>query len=1584
MCCLIFNGAPSVTRAGPEGAEVVHGQVSFQQSGLNTTIHASDKSIINYRSFDIARPEVVQFMQPSSSASVLNRILSANPTSIDGTLLANGRVFFVNPAGVIIGSGARINVNQLVASGLNISNDSFINGQYEFVGGGGTVANYGDISAQSVYLVGKQVTNVGNINCPDGYVVMAAGDRVFLGQPGSSVIVEIGSLEPPDQADAQPSAEMDTSAPYRRITNDGTVKAAGGTIILAAAGDAFSRPIMTNIGSLSTSNANGDAGNIGLQAGNGQIDNAGAITAISDSGVGGTVTANAGEVVNTGTIDASGTQGGTVALDATERLGQFGTIDADGIESDGGDINLRANEVVVLGEDSLTTANAGANGDGGEVIAYSPEITLFRNGGRIEAKGGSVSGNGGFLEVSGKEYVEVFGEIDLTATNGANGKVLIDPLDLWIVNGDTANGDVSQDPPGTWKPINTTSVSQLDIDVLEGYLGSADVTLSTLDTPDVDGQFGDIIFDADRYLESGDPTGYALTVEAARHIEFTAGDGIKFQGDSEVKLYAGGHITSVDMGTDTISTLRGDIIIEAGSDGSGVGIDVGRLTVGAPGLDYPGEIRLSTTDGGNITTESLSVKGNGYGSIYAFSSGDLTINGFSPAVLINTNHVPTGEDAFSFACLIAEEDVTIKGDVKVEAHGNTQSVAGIWIGAGTIVQDPENGYPGTVSIDGVVQADASASGALIEDATVKIYGNNIILPSQSSKTPIATTGSVWYRGTTTDYDASDDAVYEWDPDNPDSDPLNRNPLYDKLVSGSRALVVIDITKDGTCLNCGNVILPIALPDWLKESKNIGIYAIAVLANDEDGLGNILVGGTVDPDTLPPTSFLGGTLTLNPDGDVQYEPPADWVFDENGEFADYFKYYAVDADGDVSELPAQVTIVLINQLPFATGGYATTGKSDPVDIDDGLATFTLGGDGDSDGIWIDSVTGPSYGGSFTAITAEVDVYGEGPQTKVVGYTYTADASAVAANGSFNDSGYDADFDSFTYTVTDGLNTSTATAEVALNLTNQLPVADGGWATTPKAEAVSITEAGSAVSPLITFTLGSDNDVEDSVWVDSYDSSSLKGTVGELTDGSGHIIGFTYEATDLSSASFDGDGYDDAFDSFSYTVTDGYNISTAAPSHPGQVQINLTNQLPVADGGWATTPKADAVDITEAAAIPGVLEFYIGSDADGEDSVWVSSYDTASNGSLAPIYEVPGDETSHIIGLTYEATDLIGADFNPSGYDDAFDSFSYTVTDGYNYSPGNQGDVQINLTNALPVAQPDSYDVIPNVTISPTVDQGIIVGIIPAINGDFDMDGDDLTPYLLGGSTSGQTTYNGTVTLNYDGSFTYGPPAGWGGIDTFTYYVNDGYNNSDPVSVTITASMRTPTGEEASLTSAPVSPELGDIGQIEGAYVSDLLWLGEELGLCEGDQQGEDDNRCQEITQAYLAGAFLQASDLRPQQAAAQLRQLAGLLHDTDGSRIAALGRVINEFAQPDVPPSPEQFASIGQAFAVHVNDGTHYATAMQWLDALAEYTMLLISEIGWSQDDSIAFVMSKYGPTVTETGDVGIVAFIQMHLEDLIG
>ena len=293
---LFFNASVSIVTAGPEGAQVVNGQVTIQQSGGNTAITASDKAIINYSSFDITQPETVQFIQPGSNASVLNRILSANPTNINGTLLANGRVFFVNPAGVYIGNGARINVNQLVASGLNISNADFINGSYNFAGGNGAVINDGDISAQRVYLIGKQVTNSGNISCPAGYVVMAAGDRVFLSELGSEIVLDVEGTSLSESANA--------AAPEVGVLNKGTIEAAGGIIALAAAGDIYSQAI-SNVGSLSTSVEAGNAGQIKLASAG-------------------------GEVVNTGTIIASGSEGGQVAIEGA-RVGQFGTIHADGI-----------------------------------------------------------------------------------------------------------------------------------------------------------------------------------------------------------------------------------------------------------------------------------------------------------------------------------------------------------------------------------------------------------------------------------------------------------------------------------------------------------------------------------------------------------------------------------------------------------------------------------------------------------------------------------------------------------------------------------------------------------------------------------------------------------------------------------------------------------------------------------------------------------------------------------------------------------------------------------------------------------------------------------------------------------------------------------------------------------------------------------------------------------------------------------------------------------------------------------------------------------------------------------------------------
>ena len=211
--------------------------------GDHTVIDTQNGAIINWNNFNTNSSQTVKFQQYdgtdlSSFSAVLNRINSGSvPTQFNGTLNANGRVFIVNPAGVIFGSGSTVNVSQLVASGLNMSNCTFStiiadeNNSMLFHGGG-DVINNGTINAeQSVYLVGENVINNGAIHCPGGLVVMAAGDKLRLGQRAGNVIVNV---------------DNDLIAgSNNRITNNGTIGEDHSPVakLVLAAGDIFSQAI---------------------------------------------------------------------------------------------------------------------------------------------------------------------------------------------------------------------------------------------------------------------------------------------------------------------------------------------------------------------------------------------------------------------------------------------------------------------------------------------------------------------------------------------------------------------------------------------------------------------------------------------------------------------------------------------------------------------------------------------------------------------------------------------------------------------------------------------------------------------------------------------------------------------------------------------------------------------------------------------------------------------------------------------------------------------------------------------------------------------------------------------------------------------------------------------------------------------------------------------------------------------------------------------------------------------------------------------------------------------------------------------
>ena len=195
------------------------GQATREIAGNAMTIRQhSDKAVLNWKSFDIGRDQAVRFRQPDASSIALNRISAGTePSRILGRLDANGQVYLLNPNGIVFGENARVNVNTLVATTLNVSEEA----------------------------LDKGLTNA--INQSQGTVPVAAltgGGQVFrkdeqgrtvLGADGKPLKIAIETL---------PGAALKTNAKGGRIIlaapsilTAGTISAPDGQVVLAAATD---------------------------------------------------------------------------------------------------------------------------------------------------------------------------------------------------------------------------------------------------------------------------------------------------------------------------------------------------------------------------------------------------------------------------------------------------------------------------------------------------------------------------------------------------------------------------------------------------------------------------------------------------------------------------------------------------------------------------------------------------------------------------------------------------------------------------------------------------------------------------------------------------------------------------------------------------------------------------------------------------------------------------------------------------------------------------------------------------------------------------------------------------------------------------------------------------------------------------------------------------------------------------------------------------------------------------------------------------------------------------------------------------
>ncbi|MBT7462121.1 MAG: filamentous hemagglutinin N-terminal domain-containing protein, partial [Waddliaceae bacterium] len=630
---------PSQGMAIPQEPSFSDGQVGIINDGTTMTIEQHvDKAIINWDEYSIAADELVQYIQPGIESIALNKITGANPSEIMGDLLANGQIFIMNPNGILFGPDSHVNTAGLLATTLGISDADFLEGNYDFsqeqYAQLSSIINKGEITISDngyAVIVAPLVSNEGLIVANLGTVRVGAAEGFTVNFDGNSLI-NFEITTPPE--DSTPGTVLIPTGQVtdiiRQVVNyDGLIEGAeiteseGTTSLVATSGTVINNGTITADGS-----ANNNAGTIAINATNVAIN------------------------VTDGIISASGigeeSSGGNISINAS-KIGQFGEIHSDSINNNGGDIDVYASDLVYLGSYGLTTANAGLNGVGGEIIVYSPGTTLFRKEAKIEAIGGELSGDGGFIEVSGKYIVQIDGSVDVSSYNGMGGTFMIDPaFNLAVQDG---AGDIDASTPNFIADQDTCTV---DSAVIETVLNANSTAL--LQTDDGGTQTGIITIGAVIVNDAGAGAS-TLTINAAHDvvvnssITCTSGtlnvninangayDTPSGTGVADINAAIttnGGNFAATGVAFDNtsgiITTAAGDLVITqtgAVTVGAALSATTGAITVGSSTsitVEAAGDIDTAASSGGTITlTAAHDITLETGGTVGAATDGNIVI-----------------------------------------------------------------------------------------------------------------------------------------------------------------------------------------------------------------------------------------------------------------------------------------------------------------------------------------------------------------------------------------------------------------------------------------------------------------------------------------------------------------------------------------------------------------------------------------------------------------------------------------------------------------------------------------------------------------------------------------------------------------------------------------------------------------------------------------------------------------------------------------------------------------------------------------------------------------------------------------------
>ena len=717
----------------PHGAEVKAGVAKLDYTIQNELhIHQqSNRAVLDWESFDIGKDALTQFHQNGTQAIAINRVVGPqiDPTHILGTLKSNGTVVVLDNNGVIFGQDAVLDVGGIIASTGRIDTKSFMNGTNSLeitdIDNNGSIINQGSITVAEAGIasfVAPTIINEGKITAKMGRVALASSDKVTLDLYGDGLI-EIA---------------LDDTMSNALIQQKGEISADGGYI------------------QISTAKAKSSIDNL--------INMDGVTSASSARVVGGKIVLEGGNIQVSGDLSANGHSGGGTILIGGDYQGKGETITA---------------ENTLITKSANIYANATDAGDGGTVIIWADGKTGFY--GHAEAKG-TTDGAGGFIEVSGKSYLDFNGSVDLDGGNGL-GTLLLDPDDIDIVAGNTNPAEFSDDLISFSENSGSTSVigadtitsrldananvvlqanNSIDVDAAITASGSGDLTLETTaggiinvnQEINIAGAFsastpgGTIDFDADVTAEGIDISAAAAVLSnnieldagfgsvhlgavnaASHHLRLRAGDfalNDVVSGSGEISFITPRASWSLGVGDSEIGTTQADLsnseldLLQDGFDQINFSATWGGSSIHVGARTWRDSARFST---GNRPLYVNGIQNTGANNLTFFADDSLEVN----ADLIGSGRLLIGiSNVGSDAGVNGLSDTELSHIQDGWAFINLQSTNLTFDTDGYEFSDPVNIFLSVGSTDGTLNINDDLIAAAGSDFSFRAYDGDSV------------------------------------------------------------------------------------------------------------------------------------------------------------------------------------------------------------------------------------------------------------------------------------------------------------------------------------------------------------------------------------------------------------------------------------------------------------------------------------------------------------------------------------------------------------------------------------------------------------------------------------------------------------------------------------------------------------------------------------------------------------------------------------------------------------------------------------------------------------------------------------------